>query len=67
MNDKELDRILVELNKPIENGYLERGDDEAMIKAMIKAVTNAANYYNGKENTFLEDYVQVKSSYTKGE
>jgi hypothetical protein len=56
---EELDVILKEINKHIEGGYPCRGDDEAM----IKAVTNAANYFNGKENTFLEDIVHIKSSY----
>ena len=58
---EELDRILVELNKPIKNGYPCYGDDELM----IKAVSNAARYYNDKENTFLEDIVHIKSSYDK--
>ena len=56
---KELDEILVELNKPIEGGYPCRGDDELM----IAAVTNAANYANGKENTFLETVVHIESLY----
>ena len=57
-----LNELLVELNKPIENGHPDfLGDDELM----IKAVTDAANYFDGKENTFLEDIVHVGSSYTK--
>ena len=57
---KELDKILVEINKPIKNGHPDfLGDDDLM----IKAVSNAARYFNGEDNTFLEDIVHVKSSY----
>ena len=57
---KELDKLLIELNKPIENSYPDFcGDDEAM----IKSVTDAANYIDGKENSFLENIVHIKSSY----
>ncbi len=57
---EKLDRLLVELNKPIEGAKPDfMGDDELM----IASVTNAANYFNGKENTFLKDIVHIKSSY----
>ena len=61
---EELDKLLVELKSSEGNPYKDFGggaDDELM----IKAVTNAARYANGEENTFIEDLVQVGSSYTK--
>jgi hypothetical protein len=57
---EKLDELLVELNKPIEGAKPDfLGDDELM----IAAVTNAARYVNGEENTFLDTVVHIKSSY----
>ena len=59
---EELDKLLIELKSSASNPYKDFGggaDDELM----IAAVSNAARYANGEENTFLEDLVHIPSSY----
>ena len=57
---EELDVLLKELQKSNVHDKPDfMGDDELM----IASVSNAARYFNGEENTFLEDIVHVESSY----
>ena len=56
---KELDKILIELNKPVKGAYKCRGDDEAM----IKSVAEAAEYHRTGKGPFLDNVVHIESLY----